>query len=140
MAIRPGDTGKSVVHIQEALIAWDGPGILEPWGADGGYGPDTTAAVIKFQTNVMEFSAVGDGAMWLGIVDGNTAARLERYHVLFYGVHQLPQLGNPGPKGDQGDEGPRGTMGKTGPDGIQGIQGEPGDGITAGDELTVTVQ
>ena len=140
MAIRPGDTGKSVVHVQQALIAWDGPQILEPDGADGVYGPDTTAAVTKFQKNVMEFDAIGDGAMWLGIVDGVTAARLERYHVLFYGTHRLDQPGADGADGAQGPQGPKGDVGVPGVHGQPGPQGVPGEGISTGDELTVTVQ
>ena len=89
MAIRPGDSGPSVVHIQEALIAWDGEQILEPDGADGVYGPDTTAAVTKFQKNRLGLDQTADGVT--GITDGFTATRLEWYHLIKYGVHALDQ-------------------------------------------------
>ena len=137
--IRPGDTGPAVVHIQESLIAWDGPGILAPDGIDGKYGPDTTAGVTKFQ-KATGLALTQDGIVNLGLVDGNTAARLERYHVLFFGTHRLDQPGADGAqgeKGDQGDEGPQGPQGTTG---SPGAKGEPGEGISTGDELTVTVQ
>ena len=91
--IRPGDTGASVVHIQEALIAWDGAQILEPDGVDGVYGVDTTAAVVKFQRDKLRLDETADGVT--GVVDGFTAARLEWYHLIKYGVHALDQPSDP---------------------------------------------
>lgn len=43
-----GMTGLPVTRLQEALLAWR-PGILPEWGADGGFGAETEAAVLEFQ-------------------------------------------------------------------------------------------
>ncbi len=91
MALRRNDTGRAVVFYQQALIAWDGPGILEPHGADGDYGAATLAAVEKFQINRMELNQTADWPDVQGIIDGPTASMLNWYHLIKYGVHALNQ-------------------------------------------------
>ncbi len=118
MALRRNDTGRAVKHYQEALIAWDGPGILPDFGADSDYGAETEAAVVKFQTNRMQLDQTADGVT--GVIEGPTAAMLDWYHLIKYGVHVLDQPGAEGDTGQQGEPGEKGDQG------IQGPQGDPG--------------
>ena len=118
MALRRNDTGSAIVHYQEALIAWDGPGILAPDGADGDFGAATEAAVRKFQINRMQLDQTADGVT--GIIEGPTAAMLNWYHLIAYGVHARNQPGAEGAQGEKGDQG------DAGPEGVPGVHGEPG--------------
>lgn len=89
MALRRNDTGDAVTYFQQALVAYDGPGILPEHGIDGDYGAETEAAVIKFQTDRMDLADTADGVT--GIIEGPTAAMLNWYHLIKYGVHAKDQ-------------------------------------------------
>ena len=84
--IGPGDTGKAVVKIQEALLAAGYE--LPEWGADGDYGDETAAAVRDYQADE-ELDVTGT-------VGGVTAAFLI-----------------PGPAGPRGPRGRAGQDGET---------------------------
>ncbi len=77
---------------------------------DGGYGKKTQASVVAL--------ADGDGFQILSFeADAIEAVITER----------------------TSPEGPEGPVGPTGPQGFQGVKGDPGEGISTGDQLAVTV-
>ncbi len=80
--IGPGSSATATLAVQEALL--EGGYELPEWGADGDYGPETTDAVVLFQTD--------RGLERTGVVDGVTAAFL------------IP--GPQGPRGRRGRTGP----------------------------------
>jgi hypothetical protein len=47
--LRQGSRGPAVATVQQALIGRDYGSYLDPWGADGDFGPDTENAVAVFQ-------------------------------------------------------------------------------------------
>ncbi len=131
MAFRRNDTGKSIERMQQALLAWNADS-LPIFGADGDYGAESEAAVTAYQLAAQLDQVVDTD---LGVCDGNTYNQLLEFLpdrvVATHGHDDLQ-----GAKGDQGEQGVQGEQGAIGP---QGVQGDPGEGISTGDELTVTV-
>ncbi len=122
MALRRNDTGNAVRKMQKGLLAWN-PGSLPAPGIDGVYGSDTEAAVSAYQ-KASDLDETQDFDI-LGVADPTTIAFI------------LSNLtSEDGEKGDTGDAGPEGMTGGPGP---QGVKGDPGEGISTGDQLTVTV-
>ena len=63
MALRRNDTGNAVTRHQHALQAWN-PDALPQWGADGDYGAETEAWVVKYQSAAQ----LDDEHPWNGVV------------------------------------------------------------------------
>ena len=113
MGLRRNDTGNAVGKMQRGLLAWH-EDALPVWGADGDYGAETEAAVADYQ-EAAELEDTQDFGT-LGVADPTTLALI---------LSNLP--GEPGPQGEEGEQG------------VQGVKGDPGEGISTGDQLAVTV-
>ena len=119
MALRRNDTGIAVTRHQRALIAWDA-NALPDFGADGDYGAETEAWVVKYQ-HAAQFDQTQDYEA--GVIDGVTSS------LLIENLQQAGEKGEPGPQGEpgeRGDKGIPGTPGMPGPKGDPGKKGDPG--------------
>ena len=113
MALRRNDTGIAVTRHQRALQAWN-PEALPDFGADGDYGAETEAWVVKYQ-HAAQFDQTQDYEA--GVIDGVTSSLL---------IENLQQAG------EKGDPGTDGVDGVDGIDGDPGAPGMPGPVPTAG--------
>ncbi len=119
MGLRRNDFGNAVGKMQKGLLAWDADS-LPGFGADKDYGAETEVAVGDYQ-KAADLDTTQDFDV-LGVADPTTLTLI------------LSNL--TGGKGEQGEQGDTGEQGEPGP---QGVQGDPGEGISTGDQLTVTV-
>ena len=130
MGLRRNDTGNAVAKMQKGLLAWHDDA-LPAFGADADYGAETEAAVSDYQ-KAADLDTTQDFGT-LGVADASTLV------FILSNLDGGGEKGDQGEQGIQGEQGEQGTTGGIGPEGPQGVQGEPGEGISTGDQLSVTV-